>query len=368
MYVLTSHHTSGAAVVLASLLHDNGIAVTVGEPTGEGPSFNYANASPEKLPVTGWTYVLARCEGQSRPRNLDPYVTSLYPDIPSYTTRADLLAGTDSQMGAVKQVIASKPEDVITPIAEREEPEEPIDTRVWAPADLTSYVTYFSYSQKFDYFIIKFAEPIEVLNPKGIKVTDQTGKELGLRNVCIAINYDNILIVALSKTISDADRCIVTLPASAVSLATGLTNATMTLDGYKYNPYRPEVVVTPVTPPDPTGAVVEDWTKGALPPFIRSLSYSERFHYFIVIFDQPILALDPNGIKVATASGQEMALRYTPNLTHVATDTLIISPRDWVAETDSCIITLPAKAILLQDGFTNPATLELGKYKYNRYP
>jgi hypothetical protein len=37
-------------------------------------------------------------------------------------------------------------------------------------------------------------------------------------------------------------------------------------------------------------------------------------------------------------------------------------------EDDVCTVTLPAGAVLLRDGFTNPVTLRLGKYKYWPYP
>jgi hypothetical protein len=236
-FVLTSNKSSGATVLLASLLHDNGIAVTVGEPTGEGPSFNWSRVSWEELPVTGWRFRLATEAGLERPGNYDSSAPSLLPDIPAYTSRLDLMEGRDAQMAKVREVIASLPEVVIAPLVE-------------------------------------------------IERRDDT---------------------------------------------------------------------------------VEDWTKGSLPSYIRSFSYVERFHYFIVVYDQPIKALNPQGVTVTTASGQELVLRSPANLNDLYTDTLTIAPRDWVTEADSCVITLPAKSVVLEDGSTNSATLKLGKYQYHSW-
>jgi hypothetical protein len=236
-FVLTSNKSSGATVLLASLLHDNGIAVTVGEPTGEGPSFNWSRVSWEELPVTGWRFRLATEAGLERPGNYDSSAPSLLPDIPAYTSRLDLIEGRDAQMATVREVIASLPEVVIAPLVE-------------------------------------------------IERRDDT---------------------------------------------------------------------------------VEDWTKGSLPSYIRSFSYVERFHYFIVVYDQPIKALNPQGVTVTTASGQELVLRSPANLNDLYTDTLTIAPRDWVTEADSCVITLPAKSVVLEDGSTNSATLKLGKYQYHSW-
>lgn len=107
-YVLTSNRSSGATVLLARLLHDNGIATTLGEPTGEGPSFNYSNVSWEELPVTGWRFRLATEEGSERPGNHDSSAVTLFPDIPVYTSRQDLISGRDAQMAKVRDLIARK--------------------------------------------------------------------------------------------------------------------------------------------------------------------------------------------------------------------------------------------------------------------
>ncbi len=107
VYVLTSNGSTGSTVLLASLLHDNGVAITVGEPTGEAPAFNYSTVSWEELPITGWAFRLATEPALARPLNLDPTVTSLYPDFPVYTSRDDIMDDRDPQMEKVKELVAN---------------------------------------------------------------------------------------------------------------------------------------------------------------------------------------------------------------------------------------------------------------------
>lgn len=232
-YVLTSNETFGASVVLATLLHDNDAAVTMGEPTAERPANSRADVANEYLPVTRWTFRLAT-KTHGRAMNLDASEVSLFPDIPVYTSRLDLVAGKDAQMEKVREVIASQPEVVVTPII------EPREVKGYTGGDLLPYVSYFSYSERFNYFIIEFTDPIDVLYAQGIVVTDQMGESLALRNVCIAISYNDTLIVALKSPIAESDRCVVTIPAGAVSLSNGITNGgTMNLENYRYSHYNP---------------------------------------------------------------------------------------------------------------------------------
>jgi len=309
--------------------------------------------------VTGWTYRLAT-EPRTRPRGF-PYEIALFPDILVYTTREDIIAGRDAQMEKLREIIASVPGVTITPAPPPQSPPPPPKSQPAIQGSLP-YIRSVAYNRQYRYFNIWFTEPIAGIDAHGVTVFDSDGRPMTLREVTIgqgSPGASESLIISSTKAITDPDTCVIVLRAGAVTLASGRKNEAVSFTG---------TAIVATKADQAKAAPTEDWTKGELPPYVQRVSYVERFHYFIVIFDRPILALNPYGIKVTDASGRDLELKYVPNLTPISPETLTISPLEWLDEDDNCTITLPAGAVLLEGGFANPPTLRLGKYHYSPYP
>ncbi|WP_170311499.1 lectin like domain-containing protein [Vallitalea okinawensis] len=105
IYVLTSNYTYSAAVLTTRILHDNQLAILVGEPTGENPAFNYhGNSADGHLPVSGYEFMMTS-QHASRIKGYDNSELSFYPDIPIFITPEDIHTSRDTQMELLKKVI-----------------------------------------------------------------------------------------------------------------------------------------------------------------------------------------------------------------------------------------------------------------------
>lgn len=104
VYILTSNNTFSCSVYGTTILKDNNIAKTIGEPTGENPAFNkHGSGSDGKLPKTKWRFMMTSSLG-SRPFNKDISEIAIFPDYPVYTTKSDLLSGRDIQLERLRQI------------------------------------------------------------------------------------------------------------------------------------------------------------------------------------------------------------------------------------------------------------------------
>lgn len=104
VYVMTSNETFSCAVFAAGLLKDNGIVKTIGEPTGENPAFSrHMESADGVLPGSGWKFMMVGYKPQ-RPYYKDVNEKSIFPDVPVYQTRADLLTGRDMVMEKMRQL------------------------------------------------------------------------------------------------------------------------------------------------------------------------------------------------------------------------------------------------------------------------
>jgi hypothetical protein len=101
-----------------------------------------------------------------------------------------------------------------------------------------------------------------------------------------------------------------------------------------------------------------------LPPYIRSVSYNTRFHYFLIVFTEPVRTLNAQGITVTDLTGRSLTLREV-SVAQNYRDTVTIVPSEWVTKSNPCVITIPANAVVLSSGITNAVTLQLGNYRYN---
>ncbi|MBI9010789.1 MAG: hypothetical protein JEZ08_01050 [Clostridiales bacterium] len=103
IYVMTSNDSYSCSVYATTILKDNGIVKTIGEPTGENPAFNkHGSGSDGNLPEAGWEFMMTSHESV-RPLNKDPLIDAIYPDIPAYTTSDDLISGRDPQMEMMRK-------------------------------------------------------------------------------------------------------------------------------------------------------------------------------------------------------------------------------------------------------------------------
>lgn len=104
VYVMISNKTYSCSVYATTILKDNGIAKVIGEPSGENPAFNrHGSGSDGKLPEVGWPFMMTSHKG-SRPMDHDISEIAIFPDIPVYTTRQDLIAGRGIQMEIMRQI------------------------------------------------------------------------------------------------------------------------------------------------------------------------------------------------------------------------------------------------------------------------
>ncbi len=103
VYFLTSNQTFSCSVFALTILKDNNIVKTIGEPTGQKPAFNFhGEGSDGMLPNTGWEFMMTS-ELNTRPMDIEAE-DSLYPDIAVYTTKNDILNFTDPQMFRLRQL------------------------------------------------------------------------------------------------------------------------------------------------------------------------------------------------------------------------------------------------------------------------
>lgn len=103
VYFLTSNKSYGCAVFVLTVLNDNKIVKTIGEPTGQKPAFNFHELSSDgKLPNTGWEFTMT-ASLNTRPMDIKAE-DSLYPDIAINTTSNDILNSSDPQMFKLRQL------------------------------------------------------------------------------------------------------------------------------------------------------------------------------------------------------------------------------------------------------------------------
>lgn len=229
VYVLTGKRTFSCAVYAATILHDNGIAITLGEPTGENPAFNRNSAEAAgELPVTGWRFMMTGHK-PSRPNFLDASDEALFPDIPAYTSREDLVAGRDAQIEALVAVTA--------PGSKWVPKEDPGPIPGQGPTIATaSSIEEVSYSSKWGYFVIFFKEPVKSLDAKGITITTRAGESIPVERASIGAGDPTNIIITPKRQVTKDDECTIHLSANAFVLSSGATNSEpLELKNYRYN-------------------------------------------------------------------------------------------------------------------------------------
>ncbi len=103
IYFLTSNQSFSCSVYALTILKDNKIVKTIGEPTGQKPAFNFHGESSDgKLPNTGWDFMMTTSLN-TRPMDIKAE-DSLYPDIVVNTTSYDILNSLDPQMYKLRQI------------------------------------------------------------------------------------------------------------------------------------------------------------------------------------------------------------------------------------------------------------------------
>ncbi len=103
VYFLTSNQSFSCSVYASTILKDNKIVKTIGEPTGQKPAFNsHGESSDGKLPNTEWDFMMTSSLN-TRPMGIKAE-DSLYPDIAVNTTSYDILNLLDPQMYKLRQI------------------------------------------------------------------------------------------------------------------------------------------------------------------------------------------------------------------------------------------------------------------------
>ena len=229
VYVLTGKRTFSCAVFAATILHDNGIAITLGEPTGENPAFNRNSADAAgELPVTGWHFMMTGYK-PSRPNFLDASDEALFPVIQVHTSREDLVAGRDAQVEALLEVKA--PGSLWVP------KEDPGPTPGQGPKVATaSSIEEVSYSSKWGYFVIVFKEPVKSLDVKGITITTGAGESIPVERADIGAGDPTNVVITPKNSVTKDDQCTIHLGANAFVLSSGATNEEpVELRNYQYD-------------------------------------------------------------------------------------------------------------------------------------
>jgi hypothetical protein len=104
-YVMTSNESFSCSVFALSMLRDNDIVRTIGEPTGEPPAFlRHMTEADSMLPGSGWSFMMVGYKPK-RPNFRDVKEKAFFPDIPVYRNRADLLAGRDPVMEEMRRLV-----------------------------------------------------------------------------------------------------------------------------------------------------------------------------------------------------------------------------------------------------------------------
>ncbi|WP_202709667.1 lectin like domain-containing protein [Sporosalibacterium faouarense] len=108
IYFMLSNRSFSCSVFATTILNDNGIVKVIGEPSGENPAFNkHGSGSDGSLPNTGWKFMMTSSKSQ-RPRDEDESEDAIYPDIPVYTTRDEIITGRDIQMERMREIARSE--------------------------------------------------------------------------------------------------------------------------------------------------------------------------------------------------------------------------------------------------------------------
>ncbi len=319
VYVMTSNGTYSAAVLASTMLHDNGLAVTLGEPTGENPAFNRnGGEGGGDLPVTGWHYMLVTATPE-RPRSL-PDEPALFPDIPVHTSALDLIAGRDIQLERLREITAG---------------------REWRYPD--------------DTIIVDAAS-------QGGSLRVQSGAtdsfDLAEKTVTIACGPQEIQKVRLVRTDTGEVLKTVVYSEGEVRLPAGLE------PGVTYHMVFETSSGTVAFLTSVLGERLAPGQTSVWPPYVMKFSYASRFSYFLITFAEPVKSYRASGIKVLDSKGNAVSLRGI-EVPSMDPKVLVIVTQGVVPKSEACVVILPPGAITLLDGTTNTNELRLGNYQYN---
>lgn len=106
LFVLTSPNTFSSANMFAAVLQDNGIAMIVGEPTGNKPSC-YGHPLSFQMPRTGIYFKISHKQF-FRPDSSFDQIDAVYPDVEVYRQIDDVLYDKDSQIDKLTTLIKMK--------------------------------------------------------------------------------------------------------------------------------------------------------------------------------------------------------------------------------------------------------------------
>lgn len=108
IYFMLSNRSFSCSIYATTILKDNGIVKVIGEPSGENPAFNrHGTGSDGYLPNTGWEFMMTSYRPQ-RPLDHDESEIAIFPDIPVYTTRDEVITGRDIQMERMREISREK--------------------------------------------------------------------------------------------------------------------------------------------------------------------------------------------------------------------------------------------------------------------
>lgn len=106
LFVMTSMQTFSSAATFATVIKDNRLGTIIGEPTGNAPSI-FGELLGFNLPNSEFAFSVPY-KKITRPKPDNNPQDALYPDIPVYTTRDDLLLDRDPQLERIKNIIKKR--------------------------------------------------------------------------------------------------------------------------------------------------------------------------------------------------------------------------------------------------------------------
>jgi hypothetical protein len=314
LYIMVSNRTFSSAVVSSTVLNDNKLAITLGEPTGETPDFNrHGSGGDGDLPASRWHFMMVTVRSdRPRPNYSETFVKL---DFPVFTSGADLIAGRDIQLEKLREITAG---------------------RNWRYASTSVDFAEQTDSLAVDRgpnFLFDPAKKMIVIDrdPNSIKRAYFIDTAANLETQETTFENGKIKIPSTLKP-GSAYHLVFEFASSQIAfLSSVLAQNEQTLD--------------------------------LLPLYVKSFSYNDRFQYFIITFKEPIKKLNPEGITVADQKGRPVKIARN-SVAEAAAATLIIKPAEQVTAGNPCIITLEPHTFVLQSGITNSSQLHLGNYKF----
>lgn len=305
VYFLTSNKSFSCSVYALTILKDNKIVKTIGEPTGQKPAFNFhGEGSDGKLPNTGWSFMMTSSLN-TRPMDIQED-HSLYPDIVVNTTSYDILHSLDPQMHKLRQIANPSLNKNIVKISE----------------------------------IITQKGSFTIKNSNFFNI-DMAGKTINLKFNNNEIKKEDIKIYSVEKGIKTPWNITLSENNAVVYIqdaVKGGRSYLITINAADNIEYNIELIF---------GSNLK----------ILNNSYT-KFGYMLFTFSDNMKEIVEDKIKIYDEKGKYLDISEA-SITQSISDTLLISLKNGFVSGKSYTLYIPEKSIKLENGFYNNEALYL---------